>query len=115
MEHLGTNINKMKSSDIADAIKNGDEAVEEIVRYAARMLGMATADIVNILSPDCIVLGGGLVEAMRDIFVKEVARGVKDFASPAISPSVEVVAAKLGDDAVAVGAAEFARKRLKIE
>jgi glucokinase len=115
MEHIGTNINKMKSSDIADAIKNGDEVVAEIVRYAARMLGMAAADIVNILSPDCIVLGGGLVEAMRDIFVKEVARGIKDFASPAISPSVEVVAAKLGDDAVAVGAAEFARKRLKIE
>jgi len=109
MEKIGTNIAKMKSSDIADAIKNGDTVVEEIVRYAARMLGMAAADIVNILSPDCIVLGGGLVEAMKDIFMKEVARGIKDFGMPAISPYVEVVAAKLGDDAVAVGSAENAR------
>ena len=115
MANLSLNVNKMRSSDIADAIKNGDEIVEEIVRYAARMIGMACGDIVNILSPDCIVLGGGLVEAMRDIFLKEISRGIKDFGVPAISSTVEVVAAKLGDDAVAIGCAEFARRRLKAE
>jgi len=115
MEKIGTNINKMKSSDIADAIKAGEKVVEEIVRYAARMIGLAAADICNTLSPDCIVLGGGLVEAMKDIFVKEVARGIRDFAMPPIAPYVEVVAAKLGDDAVVVGAAENARVFLKEE
>jgi glucokinase len=114
VDRLGTDIDRIKSSDIADAIDAGEKVVEDIVRHAARMLGMAAADIVNILSPDCIVMGGGLVEAMEDIFIKEVAKGIKDFASPSISPTVEVVAAKLGDDAVMVGAVENARRRLEL-
>lgn len=111
--NFGPNIAKLKSSAIAESIKAGDKVVEDIVRHAARKLGMAAASIVNILSPDCIVLGGGLVEAMEDIFVKEVQKGIKDYAMPSISPYVEVVAARLGADAVVVGAAEYARMTLE--
>jgi len=112
LEHFGSNIDKMKSSDIAEAIDKGDKVVEEICRHAARKLGLAAADIVNVLSPDCVVLGGGLIEAMKKLFVEEVRQGIKDFGMPPITPFVEVVPAELGDDAVVVGAAEYARKFL---
>ncbi len=115
MEHFGTNMQKLKSSSIAEAIAAGDKVVEQIVRYAARMVGLAASDICNTLSPDCVVLGGGLVEAMPDLFLKEVYKGIQDFTMPAISPYVEVAVAQLGDDAVAVGAAENARIFLKEE
>jgi glucokinase len=108
MEHFGINLQKLKSSAFADAIKAGDKIVEDIVRHAARKLGLAVANIVNILSPDCVVLGGGLVEAMPKLFVDEVRRGIDDFAMPSIAPSVKVVPAELGDDAVVVGAAYYA-------
>jgi len=112
-DRFGTDIDKMKSSAFSDAIAAGDKVVESIVRHAARMLGVAAGSVVNILSPDCLVIGGGLVEAMPKLFLEEVRQGVKDFGMPAISPYVKVVTAKLGDDAVAVGAAAYAGKVLK--
>jgi glucokinase len=108
-----TKIEDMKSSAFAEAIDAGDKVVESIVRHAAHMLGIAAASVVNILSPDCIVLGGGLVEAMPKLFLEEVRCGIEEYGMPPIIPYVKVVKAALGDDAVAVGAAAYAREVLK--
>src|SRR5690606_11620102 len=61
----GTDLSEIRSGVLADAIKAGDKVVEQIVREAARHLGVAIAGVVQILGPDRVILGGGLVEAMR--------------------------------------------------
>ena len=37
-------------------------------------IGVAIAGIVHIISPDVIVLGGGLLEAMPEVFVEQVSK-----------------------------------------
>lgn len=69
---------------------------------------MAIGSVVTLLLPDIIVLGGGMVEAMPDLFVSEVDRGVRDAVMPAFTQSFEVCVAKLGDDASVLGAAAWA-------
>ena len=54
----------------------GDGVVERIVRNAAQQLGGAIAGVVNLLAPDVVVLGGGLVEAMPGLFLDEVRKAV---------------------------------------
>jgi glucokinase len=82
--------------------------IEEIVRHAARQLGAAVANTVNLMAPDMVVLGGGLVEEMPKLFVEEVKNSILRIAMRSLSGDVKVAAARLGDNAVVMGAAALA-------
>ena len=106
----GTDVAQIRSGALAESIKAGDTTVENIVREAARNIGRAVAGVVHLLGPDLIVLGGGLVEAMPDLFIQEVDTAAKQRVLPSLVDSFEVVAAQLGDDATAMGAAAWAQR-----
>jgi glucokinase len=108
LELAGTDLTKIRSRTLAQAIKAGDSAIEDIVRHAAKPLGVAIASVVNLLAPDVVVLGGGLIEAMADYFLDEVRDAIEKQAMKPFRKSVKVAAAELGDDAVAMGAAALA-------
>ncbi len=108
MKQYGTAIADIRSGVLRESIENGDTAVEQITRNAAYAIGVAIGSVVTLLLPDIIVLGGGMVEAMPDLFVSEVDRGVRDAVMPAFTQSFEVCVAKLGDDASVLGAAAWA-------
>lgn len=104
----GTDLSKIRSGTLAASVEAGDTIIEKIIEDAARRIGLACAGIVNLLAPDVIVLGGGLVEALPEIFQREVAKAARDRVMPTYRESFQVVLAKLGDDATALGAAAWA-------
>lgn len=108
LENTGTDVTKIRSKALSRSIENGDKAVEQIVRDAACWIGTAAASVVNLLVPDIIVIGGGLAEAMPELFLEEIKRGVKDKALHFNEP-VSIRIAELEDDAVVTGAAAWAR------
>jgi glucokinase len=108
LELAGTDMAGIRSGALASAIKAGDHAVEEIVTHSARDLGIAIGSVVNLLAPDMVVLGGGLVEAMPGLYVQQVRASIKKQAMRPFTKSLKVVIAKLGDDAVVMGAAALA-------
>jgi len=112
LEHCGTDVSKIRSGVLAQAIEAGEKMVEGVVRKAAYYVGVATANLVNILSPEAVVLGGGLVEAMEALYLEEVNRAMKAHAMPFLRKGVRVVSAKLGDDAVVLGAGKLIAERL---
>ena len=107
MKHCGTDLSKIRSSALADSIKAGDTAVEHIVRDAAATIGVALGGIINVMSPDVVVLGGGLVEAMPKLFVEEVEKAARGTVMPSFEDTFKVQVAKLGDDATSLGAAAW--------
>ncbi len=113
MSIAGTDLSRIRSGALADAIAQGDVAIERIVRSAARSIGTAVGGLVNLMAPDMVILGGGLAEAMPDLFVTEVEEAAKSFALPSFVDSFRVVTAELGDDAAILGAAATAAARLK--
>jgi glucokinase len=104
----GTDLSEIRSGMLAEAIKAGDSIIERIVERAARQIGRAVGDVVNLLLPDVVVLGGGLVEAMPELLVKGVEDAARQRAAPPFAKTFKVAAAKLGDDAVVRGAAAWA-------
>jgi len=58
---------------------------ETVVKNAARHLGLAVANVVNLLAPDVVILGGGLVEALPEIFLSEVRKAVNSQAMEAFT------------------------------
>lgn len=109
MSVAGTDLSEIRSGALAESIKAGDRAVEDIVRNAARHIGRAMANIVNLLAPDTILLGGGLVEALPDLFQEEVEKHVKRNIMASFAGTYKVQVAQLGDDATSIGAAAWAQ------
>ncbi|QDT44680.1 Glucokinase [Gimesia alba] len=106
---VGTDISDIRSGILASAIKGGDRSVEKIILRAAEYIGIAAGNMVHIFSPEVIVLGGGLVEAMPDLFVPAVAEATRHNVMPTFKDSFKVVAAQLGDDSSVMGVAAWAR------
>ncbi|MCA9270392.1 MAG: ROK family protein [Planctomycetales bacterium] len=110
LKNAGTDLADIRSGALAASIAAGDAAVEDIVREAARHIGRAVAGVVHLLSPDLVVLGGGMVEAMTELFVGEVGEAAKRRVLPSFADTFEVAPAKLGDDAGVMGAAAWAEQ-----
>ena len=111
-EAAGTNLDDIRSSLLADAVKAGDKVVERIIRNAAKRIGEAIANVSNLLAPDIVILGGGLVEALKDIFLDEVRGVVSKNVMDSFSKSIEIEVASLGDDAGVMGAAALIAEKV---
>ncbi len=111
-ERCGTEVSSIRSGALAAAVDAGDEAVKEIILEAADYLGMAVGSLVNLMNPEVVVLGGGLVEAMPDLVLNGVRKSAREHCLPSFVDSFTLVTAKLGDDATVMGAAAWARKQL---
>ncbi len=103
---------KIKSKTVAKAFEQGDELVNEVVNETAHLLGVAIAGVVTLMSLPCVVLGGGLTEALGKPFVDRVEKKVRHFAFPDVCKQVVVLPSRLEDNAGVFGAAVIARDRL---
>ncbi len=108
MKNAGTVVSRIRTPMIAESIRNGDTVVEKIVRRAARAIGTAVAGVIHLLSPDVIILGGGLVEAMPEIYLNEVSDAARKRVLPSFRDGFRIVKTELGNNATALGAAAFA-------
>ena len=109
-EAANGNLKKIKSGLIAKAYNAGDEDVKAIVHHAAKYLGVGMANLVNCFNPEAVILGGGLIEALPEPFTSISAKVMRESALGDMGKNVDVKEAKLGDDAVIMGAAELARE-----
>lgn len=112
LRKAGTDLANVRSGTIAESINNGDIAVHSLVLEAAKTIGFAVVNIVHLLAPDRIVLGGGLVEAMEDLIVGTVKKTARKHVMQAYRHRFDVVAAQLGDDASVLGAAAWIRRQV---
>ena len=112
LANAGMDLANIRSAALAASVQNGDRAVEKIVRDAAYWLGIAIANAVNLLGPDVVVLGGGLVEAFPTLLKEEIEKTARKRVMPAFESAFEVVVAKLADNATAMGAAAWAAEEI---
>jgi len=109
----GTDISFIRSSVIRDSINEGDKKIEEIVRDGAYWLGVGAANMINLVAPDVLILGGGLVESLPELYLEEVDRGIAENVMTGYEGVCKVTVAKLGDDAGILGAAAWAEHSVK--
>lgn len=107
---LGTELDDMRSGDLRKAIHRGDAFVRGVVEDAARAIGLALASLVNILSPEVIVLGGGVIEALQDEMMGLITQTTRERAMPGTMQGVEIIASALADNLGITGAAVLARQ-----
>ena len=112
-EMLGKDLEDMRSGDLRRAIRRGDKFIKKIVEDAARYTGVAVANLINILNPEVVVLGGGIMEALEEQMMPIIQETALDYALEGTAQDVVIRASKLADDTGIVGGAVLARKLSK--
>ncbi len=94
---------KITVQDVASAAQRGDIEAQEIVREAGKNLGIALANLVNLINPQMIVIGGG-VTRVGDLFLEPVRQTIKECSLEAAAQDLSINAAVLQQRATSMGA-----------
>ena len=125
--YIRQQVSRGRESMMADAVKDGvfrskalkkayaakDPVAVEAVDRACHYLAIGTGNLINIFSPQLVLFGGGVIEAMGDIFLEKVLAEVDRYCMPSIRSTVELKNAALGDDSILYGCLALAEAYTK--
>ena len=94
---------KLEAKDIFDAAREGDAFSLDLVDYEAEYLALGIANILNIINPEVVVLGGGVALA-GDILLNPMREKMVKYALPVTLEELQIVQGVLGNEAGIKGA-----------
>jgi glucokinase len=100
----------LTSERIYDAAAKGDGTAQAVFRETGKYLGIACANLINLLNLEMIIIGGGVMAA-GDILLETAKTSARQHAFPPAFADCKIVQSKLWPDAGMIGAAMLARDR----
>lgn len=101
------NIENITAETVVEAARNNDPLANKVLDMTILYLAMGIANIVSILNPQMVVLGGGLFQAGKRL-LEPVMKEFKKWAQPLAAQSVRIELSGLGEDAGLYGAGKLA-------
>jgi glucokinase len=108
---LLTGLEPVTAQDISRAATAGDAVARRVWNETTDLLGQAVTDLVNVLEPDAVILGGGVTRSGA-MLLDPVRNIVKTTGMGPARAAAEVVLAGLGDVVCVIGAAAIAHDAL---
>jgi len=102
----------MDAREVVTRARRGDVKAREVIREAGRNLGLALANVVDVLNPEMIVVGGG-VAAAGNLLLDPARATLKQWAQPLAATQVRVRRSRLGSNAGLLGIARLCFDRLE--
>jgi glucokinase len=93
---------RLGARQVADAARGGDKVSIAIYEEAGYYLGIALANAVNLLSPEAIIIGGGVMQA-KELFLPRAEETMRDLALDEPLKYLRLAEAELGDRAGVMG------------
>ncbi len=109
VENEGSTVNGIT---IVEEFKKGNPKAITALNRHFQYIGRGVAGLVNIFSPQKVIIGGGISEA-GEFYIQSIAREYKKYVMPDCAVNTEICAARLGNKAGLYGAARWALSRLK--
>ena len=101
--------NRLDAQMVFQAAAEGDPVARQVVQQATRTLGWALAQVITLLAPEVVVLGGGVVQAPEELFFGPVVEEVGRYVFPPLAGSYRIEKAALGQQVVLYGALALAQ------
>jgi glucokinase len=101
------NATKISAQDIAAAARQGDKLALDIFDRAGRFLGFGIANLVSVLDPEVMVLGGGMAAA-SDLYMGSLRKAFFERAQPLAARKVKIVVSEMSDTVNLLGCARLA-------
>lgn len=105
-------VSKITGKMISEAAAGGDEFAKWVITETAAWLGLGITSLVNLLNPEKVILGGGMIAA-GDMLFEPIRQVVKANAFEVPAQRAQIVPAGLGGDAGVIGAAGAALERFE--
>jgi glucokinase len=110
MELAGGRVEAINGPLVTKAAREGDPAARQAFAEVGRWLGSGMADVVQLLDVEIVVVGGGVIDAGELLLAPARAEFIDQLAARGSLPVAPVVAARMGNMAGVVGAADLARR-----
>jgi predicted NBD/HSP70 family sugar kinase len=94
---------KISTPRLLELCASGDAAAQRLVGDAGRAVGIAVANLCNLLNPECVIVGGDL-SVTGELLLEPLRETVRRNAIPSAGGDVEIVAGVLGERAELLGA-----------
>lgn len=102
---------RLTAKDVFAAAREGDRLSCHIVQETGRLIGLGVANVVSLVNPQIVVLGGS-IGCQGDLLLADVQEVVHQWAQPASGRALPIVSSQLGAEAGLLGAAYAAHLRL---
>ncbi len=99
------------SSAIRKCFERKDKLITEAINRASKAIGIACANIINLMGVEAIILGGGLIEEMWDMLIPSIRENTTKYSMANGSNGVDLIKSQLGDDAIALGGAYYVMRK----
>ncbi len=114
-EDLGTrcqgHLERLDARILSDAAAAGNRLALEALDHACRGIGWALAQMITLLAPNVVVMGGGVSLVGEELFLKPLRCYVRRYVFPPLEDRFQIVAASLGEEVVVHGALALAAER----
>ncbi len=112
MEGQASSHDGFTARKICELAQRGDERAKNAVQYEAHYLGVGLANLVNLFTPDVIVLGGSVMKS-AGLFLDEIRKTITSNCRFVPFEKTELVLAQLGEDSNLIGAARVWHHRFR--
>ena len=110
-ELVDYDLNRITPKVIYEAAMQGDQIAREIFEMAGFYIGIAVSNVLAVVGPRKVVIGGGVGQA-GDLLLEPILRTVRERVHIMPLDQVKIVLAELGPNAGLIGAALWARDRI---
>ncbi len=110
-ERCDGNADRLTAAMVAEAAADGNQIAREVLDHASRAYGWAIAQMITLLSPNIVVIGGGVSLAGEELFFDPLRRYVNRYVFPPLKGTFKIVPSTLGEEVVVHGALALAASR----
>ena len=103
LESIYKNLSQGNPANLAEEAYRGDALAQKSFEEIGRYLGIACANLVNLLDPEVIIIGGGATEA-DDLFLSKLKKTTQELIMNPEAKNIKIIKAKLGESVGAIGA-----------
>jgi glucokinase len=111
-DRCGGNLDRLNAKLIAEAAEAGNRLAADELDRACRTIGWALAQVITVLAPSVVVMGGGVSLVGEELFFRPLRRYVGQYVFPPLVGTYEIVPAQLGEEVVVYGALALAAEQL---
>jgi N-acetylglucosamine repressor len=110
LELCNGNLEAIEAEMVFQAAHHGDRVAMELLNCASEYLGMAIANLINLLNPEMIIFSGHF-STSSDFSLLSLKEKIRKFAMPESFAKVDIVTSALGDEAAVLGATTLVHDR----
>ena len=108
LERCDGELERVTAKMVVQAAADGNAIALDVLHHAWQVLGWGIAQMITLLSPAAVVIGGGVSLAGEELFFNPLRSATERYVFPPFVGKYKIVPAKLGEEMVVHGALALA-------